>query len=422
MTDSTRYICSKMFTDLNINFPNESVKNCCKSNNTKTGIHEIQDNNIDPFLQNTDYLSRKAEMLFLNRLPEHGCATCTKTEPNSLFRTWNNWLSEPDSEFDDAKKLDLYDNNYLRYYEVVLNSTCDLKCVYCGSHDSSSWALELKEPKREARDEWRAATVYRFLEHIKNKKFDPNLDYDFVFSGGEPTYNLETIEFIKDIVELTDGANVRISINTNMNAKPVIFDKFMDLIDSYPDTKFVIHFSVEDIEERAEAVRTGLNWERAMSNYRNALTRDNAYVVFMPTPNMYSLPSTLEYVKFFVNEMKAHNKFIEEGTRMGKSVVYSMFSHNMVQETPLSPMSMPVKYKSYLTEAIDWCYNNGVSHFAEHLENVRNLIGTRIDEGTAEKVESKFNYFKRMRPEHNWDELFPHVNEIITELKNNDTD
>lgn len=410
-----------MFTDLTIKFPAQSIKNCCKSDNTNTNINEIQNNNIDPFIRNADYLSRKADMLFLNRLPEQGCATCTKTEPNSLFRAWNTWRDIPDSVFDAEKKLDLYDNDNLRYYELVLNSTCDLKCVYCGSHDSSSWALELNEPKRDASDEWREAVMYRFLKHIENKKFDPDTCYEFIFSGGEPTYNLETINFIKDIVARTEGADVRISINTNMNAKPAIFNKFMDLIDSYPSTAFHIYFSVEDIGERAEAVRTGLVWERAMANFRNLITRDNVHISFMPTPNIYSLPSTLEYVKFFVGEMKAHGKFIPDGTIVAEGIEYSMFSHNMVQETPLSPMSIPVKYESYLTEAIDWCYNNGVQYYAYHLKKVKSLLGTRIDEHTARKIEQKFDYFKRVRPEHNWDELFPHVNDIIAELKNNDT-
>ena len=85
MSDNPRYICSKMFTDLNIKFPYESIKNCCKSCDTVTHYDEINHEGIDPFYQNTDHLARKADMLFMDRLPERGCKTCTKTEPNSLF-------------------------------------------------------------------------------------------------------------------------------------------------------------------------------------------------------------------------------------------------------------------------------------------------------------------------------------------------
>lgn len=124
-----------MFTNLNIKIPYQSIKNCCKACDTHISYEEINNQKVipDPFIQNPDYLSRKSEMLFMNRLPKHGCKTCVQTEPNSLFRSWNGWKNRTYTQQD---LHDLYDNDHLTYYEIMLSSSCDLKCVYCGPDDS----------------------------------------------------------------------------------------------------------------------------------------------------------------------------------------------------------------------------------------------------------------------------------------------
>ena len=415
MEDNARFICSKMFTNLNIKIPYQSIKNCCKACDTHISYEEINNQKAipDPFIQNPDYLSRKSEMLFMNRLPKNGCKTCARTEPNSLFRSWNGWKNRTYTQQD---LHDLYDNDHLTYYEIMLSSSCDLKCVYCGPDDSSSWALELNEPKTKAPAKWEEKVKHRLEEHLHNKKWDPDTTYQFTFSGGEPTYNMETIDFIEKIVKITTGNKVIIGINTNLNSKPKIFEKFMNIVDRYSETKFYLYCSLEDIGERCEAVRTGINWHRAIQNFEIALQKDNLLVQMLPTPNMYSLPSMLDYVTYFSSKLKEYNKFIPEGEQIDGRL-YTLFSYNMVQEAPLSPASMPAHYKSMLDPAIEYCNNNQMTYFARHLMQIQNLIGTKIDNSTATKIENKFNYFKIVRPGYDWDRLFPHVNDIIKELK-----
>ena len=415
MSENTRYICSKMFTDLNIKFPYESIKNCCKSNDTKISLEDVETLGEDLLTHNKDYRERKYSMLYNNELPKGGCDTCVYTEPNSLFRSWNSWRNKVD--YTNEELDNLYNNENFTYYEFVLSTNCDLKCVYCGAKDSSSWALELGEQKREASDQWKTQVENKVIEHLKNKKYD-NLHqtYFFSFSGGEPTYNIEMIDFIKKVLEHIPQSRSVINISTNLNTKSKIFDRFLKLIDENPDVKFTMDCSFEDIGKRCEAIRTGLNWDRAMNNMDKLFERDNVEVHIAPTPNLYSIPNTLEFIKFFVDKFKAHNKFMPEGRYNNN--MYTMFSHNMVQEDPLTPRSMPEKYKKNLTEAIDYCYNNGIKVYAKHLERIRELIGTNINSKTSDRIQERFEYFKRVRPEYEWDKLFPHVKEIIEETKN----
>ena len=49
----------------------------------------------------------------------------------------------------------------------------------------------------------------------------------------------------------------------------------MDMIDNHPNVNFALYCSFEDVGERCEAIRSGLNWDRAMQNFDGGLKRDN---------------------------------------------------------------------------------------------------------------------------------------------------
>lgn len=417
MTDKTRYVCSKMFKDVNIKFPYEVIKHCCKSNDVKVSLEEVKQ--LDNVLVQTDhYMSNKRSMVDDNKLPAGGCDSCIYTEPNSLFRSWNQWRHI--TEYTDDQKTRLMNDDNFNYYEFVLSTDCDLKCVYCGSKDSSSWAKELGEPKRAARDEWKKLVEDKVIDNLRSKTYNVEHEtYFFSFSGGEPTYNIEMIDFIKRVLEVIPKSKSVINLSTNLNTKARIFDRFLELIDANPDIQFTVDCSFEDIKQRCEAIRTGLIWDRAMSNMDKLFLRNNIEVHIAATPNMYSLPYTLEFIKFFVEKFKAAGKFMPEGHNPKNELLsmYTMFSHNMVQDEELSPRSMPAKYRECLTPAIEYCYENGIDKYAGHLERIQGLIGSALRNDTSEKVKRKFDYFKLVRPEYDWDGLFPHVNDIIEETK-----
>lgn len=396
----TQFICSKKFTDLNIKFPYECVKNCCKSDDTKIAIEEIT--NLDFFVDNKEYMRRKHSMLFENKLPEIGCKTCVKTEPNSLFRSWNEWKNN----LSNNEKEKLYKKDSFNTYEFVLSSACDLKCVYCAPKDSSSWAKELGLPVNNCSSEWEEKILNLLYDHLRYKKYDKDM-YHFFFSGGEPTYNPKTILMIEKILEYVPLNKSKIIISTNANTKTSVFEKYISLIQNKKDVKWIFDCSLDSIGERCEAIRYGLNWERSIKNINLLLDIDNVEVRISPTLNLYSIADLEEFLLFFINLYKEKNKFNPY-----------IFNFNMVQEQELTPMVMPKKYQSLLDSSIQICKENNL-FFVEHLINVQQLIGTKIYKDSADKIESKFNYFKNKRPDKDWDKLFPHIGVLINELRNN---
>lgn len=397
----TRYVCSKMFTDVNVKVPYDGLKNCCKTNDyviSDQEMHDLEARGHNILTHNAEYLRRKREMLDNNQLPMKGCDTCIQAEPNSLFRTWNTWEGRDFSN----KKQFLYGDNFTNY-EFVLSSACDLKCVYCSDKDSSSWAKELGVPVNKGRSEWKDKILAALLDHLRNKTFDPNTSYWFFFSGGEPTYNPETLQLIEQIISIVPQPNIIIS--TNGNTKPAVMKKYIAAVRDKPNVNWRFHCSVDGIGEYAEAIRHGMTWDNFISNITALMQEPNVTVRICPTVNLYSIPRMHEFVTYF------HELFSKYD-----HVTPDMFDANMVQEPELSPWSMPDKYKSYLDSSIEYCDMYELD-YANHLRNVREMIGTKVDKTTASKIQHKWDYFKLRRPENDWDGLFPHVNDIIQILQ-----
>ena len=173
----TRFICSKMFTDVNIRFPYNSLKNCCKAHDYPITIDEIDSLGKNLLTHNKEYLRRTDSMVVKNELPIDGCNTCIKTEPHSLFRQWNIW-----NDHNRPSDHDLLTKQHFTTYEFVLSSACDLKCVYCGAHDSSTWAKELGVPINKGSSEWDEKVLEHVLNHLKTRDYDDNKGYWFFFS------------------------------------------------------------------------------------------------------------------------------------------------------------------------------------------------------------------------------------------------
>tara|TARA_S200000501_G_scaffold144685_1_gene136593 strand:+ start:3847 stop:5073 length:1227 start_codon:yes stop_codon:yes gene_type:complete len=393
MKPSEQFVCSKLFRDLIIKFPNEGIKNCCKTidiNNIP-----VEDITLDFFSNNPRYLTNQKTMLFGNQLPNPTCETCIQAEPHSLFRSWNRfgWL-------DDNQKQKLYGADNITTFEFMLSSACDLKCVYCSPKDSSAWAKEIGEPVRKPRPEWKEHVKKVLFTYFENKKWNTQEMHWFYFTGGEPTYNLEMVNFIEDIMSRVPYTIEKVVIlNSNLNTRPVVLERFLRYVKNNPTTNFGINASLDSLEERCEAIRYGLNWKRAMVNLHRYFEFNNVQVFLSPTVNMLSVPDMLEYITYFKEIYDSNNKLLH-------------FNENMVAEPKLSPTSMLPEHKTMLDSAIKYCKQHNIDYH-NHLVHIRKLIGTDNTPDTRTKVKEHLEYLEFHRPNTKWRQLFPHIENII---------
>lgn len=393
MKQSDQFVCSKYFRDLIIKFPSEGIKNCCKT--TDNNHIPITDITNDYLSSNNIYLSGQKSMLFDNVLPAPTCNTCIQSEPNSLFRIWNQF-----DTLDSTEKNSLYGSDNFTSYEFMLSSACDLKCVYCAPKDSSAWAKELGVPVYDSSAEWREHVTNTLFSHLENRSWDDSETHWFYFSGGEPTYNLDTIGFIEEVMKrVPDNIDARVIVNSNLNTKPVVLEKFLKYVKNNPSTKIGISASIDSLGEKCEAIRYGINWDRAISNLKRYFEFDHVQVFLSPTVNLMSVPDMLEYIVYFRELYASYGKEFH-------------INENMVAEPWLSPTSMLPEHKILLDHAIDYCKRHDIS-YVDHLRKLRELIGTDNTADTREHVKRHLEYLELHRPNTNWRGLFPHIEDII---------
>lgn len=386
-----------MFTDLVITFNDQTIRTCCKSTAFDLSNEEITS---DIFLKNKDYENRKKEMLFNNKLPEDACRLCIRTEPNSFFRFRNSFSERT---FTVKEKKELLNNSEIKSFELMLENTCQLKCLYCNENFSTEWAKEKGLPIHNDSKEWTEKILENFfimLSNLENQK-----TYQFVLTGGEPLINYRTYDIIEKIINTIDKNNVIIfNIVTNLGIKSSVLSKYADLIEKYPNVKWKYNCSIDGIHREAEAIRTGLSWNQFMKNF-NILLDTSAMVRISPALNLYSITSLPEFFNIF-------NNLLNETKKMHKDA----YSLNIIATSGLSLRNAPKEFVvPYLQRAIE--VNKNEPHiYNKLLYNEIELAGSGINKIATYKVNYWWNYYKTNRPEYDWDNLFPHIPQIIEKL------
>lgn len=399
-------ICSELFYSMDLRLMRGSITNCCKTTDIMLDIKDFNNPNI--LCHNPELKSRKESMILHNKLPEPSCFTCTKSLPNSFFKNRNLFHSRLDESF----KKSLLDDDYIERFTINLSSACDLKCVYCAPKDSSSWAKEIGIPTVGTSDEWFESAIKNFITYLKNKKYNPNVQYTFIISGGEPTYNPHSLWLIEQIIDIVPNKQLLLFLHTNFNTKEKVFNDYVNLFDKHKDIKCVFDVSVDSTRDRAEAIRHGLQWNRLMRNMNHILDADfkNIDIRIVNTLNVYSVPYFKDDIEFYLDTLgpkKMKEMFRHTITR---------FAFNYANEMGMTIIGMPKRFKEDQNDAIKFCEQHKLDYFIRYLSKIKNLIGTNIIDTTAWHYDMAFSYFKIKRPETDWDRLFPHMSIMIEEL------
>jgi organic radical activating enzyme len=194
--------------------------------------------------------------------------------------------------------------------EIILKNTCDMQCVYCSHHYSSRWLAERLKYKEIPENQLSA----------ENPEVDPNLRNKLLqwvrdegahtmrainFIGGEPSLIPDFYELSEEMVEIfkeKGNKEVYLSLVTNLNSLPKIFDKFLDHLKklSQSFSRLDIAISMEAFGERAEYIRHGLNWQRWSENFEKLIQNktDNMSLSIIPTTNLLSISSLPQFIEY----------------------------------------------------------------------------------------------------------------------------
>jgi hypothetical protein len=209
-------------------------------------------------------------------------------------------------------------------------------------------------------------------------------------------------------------------IVTNLNTPPNYMNKFLQYL-----PKLTEHFdveilgSMEAVNDRAEYIRNGLNWERFVGNLDKILGSEcNFEFGFISSVNALSIATTLDFIKFTEDLYKKYNRPVAL-----KQAVVNDPSHQ-------SPFILPTEFANYIDQAVAYMqervdimpnvsdYYGRWDQYIIFLQNLANSLRNNTQDRTHDRKRffSWFNQFDERR-KLNFVETFPEYKEFFNMCK-----
>jgi len=282
--------------------PNGDVRVCCTANASGAGEDDVKDaglvkqNGQVMNLQthsiaevwNSNYMKTVRLQMLEGKVPP-SCTKCFEEESKGIVskRQWESavWNERLDmTSIIDATSEDGGLPVDIPYFDLRLGNLCQLKCIMCSPHDSSSWIKEwkLQYPK------------YKTIELKQDQQWDSDFDYtwykkgsflsdmrsqaynirELYFAGGEPLLIPEHYKILEFMVETGAAKSCILRYNSNGLELP---EKLFELWNHFKQIKF--NFSVDAVGARNDYIRYPSKWENVVANLKRLDdTPDNVIV------------------------------------------------------------------------------------------------------------------------------------------------
>ena len=282
--------------------PNGDVRLCCTANASGAGMIDeksvglVKDND-QPFNFAKDSLDtvwnsnamKTIRLQMLNNEIPRSCTKCFEEESNGIVskRQWETlvWKERLDLDSIVDKTTDTGELPVeIPYFDLRLGNVCQLKCIMCSPHDSSSWindwklqypkykTIELKQDQgwdKQYNYTWYSNTS--FLESVKGQV--KNLK-ELYFAGGEPLIIPEHYKILEFMVASGDAKNCILRYNSNGLELP---DRLFDLWKHFKLIKF--NFSIDAYKDKNDYIRYPSKWRDVVSNlHKLDQTGDNVII------------------------------------------------------------------------------------------------------------------------------------------------
>jgi sulfatase maturation enzyme AslB (radical SAM superfamily) len=189
----------------------------------------------------------------------------------------------------------------LKYWDFRFSNLCNFKCRSCVPNLSSSWIPD-------ARGLGFSENSTKVLEI---KKINDNSVYDFVekninfvekiyFAGGEPLLMDEHWYIINQLVD-RKKFQVKLYYSTNLSNLEYKNQKILNLWKLWPKGKIEICPSIDEVEERAELIRSGTNWNKLQQNLISLSHLDNLLIKPSITVSVFNVSRITKILDHFIN-------------------------------------------------------------------------------------------------------------------------
>jgi len=226
-----------------------------------------------------------------------------------------------------------------RSWDYRFSNLCNFKCRTCGDMLSSSWETEQRQHNMidwsNPKNTWMQPTVRSQISEFQDNQIEREFQEaveqhrveEIYWVGGEPLMYEQHWRYMQRIIDLGDGDRLYARYNTNLSrVRYRGQDLYQDILPRIRDWQ--ICASIDGTGKIGEYIRTGLNWDSWLDNFRRG-------VEIQRHPRQMRIDFTLTLPGMF--EIERIQKLAEElGVEVLAKVIFS-FTPDII----LSPLSLP---------------------------------------------------------------------------------
>jgi organic radical activating enzyme len=360
-----------------------------------------------------------------------GCEYCWKIEDMGVDaisdRVYKSRIY-PLEALNEAYTTPHQDEVNLRTLEIAFDRTCQFACSYCNPAFSSTWVKDIQrngayehlvsDGRNHFTHDHPSSQLYRFGEvnpytEAFFKWWETDLHrtlQELRITGGEPLMSGETWKLIDWFKDNKGRSQTRLAINSNLGMDSAKLQEFIDKVADIPHLE--IYTSMESIDQQAEYIRDGLDYDQWMSNVRRLLEQDSIKAVHcMATINALCLENLDTLLDQILILRKQH----------GRSRV--SFSLNILRFPSFqSPLVLPESIREkYGAKLKNWLNINGhiptlheyeinhVQRLIDYLDIVKTPHSDAFDMPNLQKDFRQFYRQYDQRRNKNFAETFPQL-------------
>jgi organic radical activating enzyme len=288
--------CQELNNAYDINFVNGRLSHCCKFVPVVFNKEEFAKLKHRYFDLNSETV--KARQDLANGIQTTRCNDCWTHEEKNIL----SWRQIKNGQAED---------NTIQI-NCQLSNLCNQACFYCDPGLSTSIAkygqwIDIKNGNiyQTSNDQNQhpinLSDLIKFIEEIP----DHITTLDLGLTGGEPfmleNFGSDILTLTKLFLDKSDRNKIKIGISTNGNTKSDNIELFYENIKKLNignRATVTTICSIENLEERAEYVRDGLDWNRFVENFKLHLRLADQTNIRM-TFNAFTIVKILDFIKFF---------------------------------------------------------------------------------------------------------------------------
>jgi MoaA/NifB/PqqE/SkfB family radical SAM enzyme len=269
--------------------PNGDVRVCCTANASGAGIDDVKDAGLvkqdgvnmnlrDHTIEqvwNSQFMRDTRVTMLAGGTPS-SCTKCYAEEANGIVskRQWETRIWQDRIDLDSIVAQTAEDGSLpvnIPYFDLRLGNMCQLKCIMCSPHDSSSWIKEWKAqyPKYKTIElkkdqEWNIDFDYTWYQKgmfLENMRSNAHNIRELYFAGGEPLLIPEHYKILEFMVETGAAKLCVVRYNSNGLELP---EKLFELWKHFKEVKF--NFSIDTVGERNDYIRYPSKWSDVVAN------------------------------------------------------------------------------------------------------------------------------------------------------------